>query len=953
MGLALALASASARSAEPVAGSSVKGVTLESAPAVFETTEQIMERHDRMLVEAPQTTLDFFLGRQDSSGRKVDPDAEGRTQGPALGLQSPTIAGPGSPALPQTVGVNANGPGSGASPCGTPPDTMGAVGPTQFISFVNCNIVSYNKSTGSADGVLNTTPDNFFTSVRSSSTSDPHIRYDRTSQRWFLSIIDVTFPNNRLLLAVSNTSTITPSTTWGFFYVQTAIGTHTNCLADYPTPGVDANAIYVGVNQFCGTSLNTASYAGSDLIVIQKSSVLGAGPIHATAFQNLGSFTPQGVDNTDPAPSEGYVIATSNSSWSQLDLFRVGGPASLSPTLSAVTHINTANQGQPATQPHQGNTGGANGNIDGSDNRLFAATFRDGSLWTAMTVGTTVSAGTCAGTAAPSGATRNAVFWWEFTGIPTGSTPSINQAGIVCDATATNPNYYSYGTIAPNGQKQAALGFTIAGSLTYLSAGTAGRLPGDTPGALQAINIYGPGAAAYNPTWDTGSSSGYRRWGDFSFTSVDPCDDQSLWTIQEYTPVANQYGTRFAQLKAPPPATPASASPPSVATGQSAASVVITGTSSAGSGFYDTPASLSGEPCRTRLASAVSGVIVNSVTWNSPTEVTLSLDTTSATAGAKNVTITNPDGQSAMGSGILTITSGCTPPATPTASNTGPYCAGGTVSLSTAAVSGATYSWTGPNGFASSSQNPTIPSATTAASGTYSVTITVAGCTSAAGSTNVVVKATPAIPIITAPAVVGAHSPGRIASVPAHAGSSYAWVIGNGTITSGQGTSQITFTAGTAGTLTLGVTESNAGCVSAPGNATVSVAPAGSALLFYTLPPCRVLDTRNATGPLGAPSLSPVATRTFDVSTSPCGVPPGAVAISVNLTVTNPLAPGFLVVFRSDIPQPGTSSISFPAGRTRANNALVALAVSSTTFSVFNNSAGTVDFILDVNGYLQ
>jgi hypothetical protein len=141
--------------------------------------------------------------------------------------------------------------------------------------------------------------------------------------------------------------------------------------------------------------------------------------------------------------------------------------------------------------------------------------------------------------------------------------------------------------------------------------------------------------------------------------------------------------------------------------------------------------------------------------------------------------------------------------------------------------------------------------------------------------------------------------------------------------------------------------------VSAPGNATVSVAPAGSALLFYTLPPCRVLDTRNATGPLGAPSLSPVATRTFDVSTSPCGVPPGAVAISVNLTVTNPLAPGFLVVFRSDIPQPGTSSISFPAGRTRANNALVALAVSSTTFSVFNNSAGTVDFILDVNGYLQ
>jgi hypothetical protein len=913
-----------------------------------------MARHERMLVEAPQKTLDLFVGRQDSSERKVDPDAVGRVQGPARGPQSPpTTSGAGSPDLPQTVGVNANGPGSGAFPCATPPDTMGAIGPTQFISFVNCNIVSYDKSTGVPDGVLSTTPNNFFNSVRTPfiSTSDSHIRYDRTSQRWFLFIIDVKFPNNRLLVAVSDTSTITLSTVWSFFFVQTAVGTHTNCLADYPTPGVDANALYVGVNQFCGATLNTATYAGSDLFVIQKSSVLGAGPIHATGFESVGSFTPQGVDNADPAATEGYVIATSNTSWSQLDLFRVHNPGSAAPTLSAALKINTANQGDPITQPHLGNTGGTSGEIDGSDNRLFAATLRDGSLWTAMTVGTTVSAGNCVGTAGGL-ADRDAAFWWEITGIPTGSTPSVSQAGIVCDPSATNPSFYSYPTIAPSGQGHAALGFTIAGSLNLLSAGTAGRLAGDTPGALQAINVFGPGVAAYNPPWDP-SLNGYRRWGDFSFTSLDPCDDQSLWTIQEYVPAANQYGTLFAQLKAPPPATPVSASPPSVAVGQSAASVVITGTSSGGSGFYDTPASLSGEPCRRRIVSTVSGVIVNSVTWNSPTEVTLSLDTTSATIGTKDVTLTNPDGQLATGSGILTITSGCTPPATPTASNTGPYCAGATVSLSTPAVSGATYSWTGPNGFTSSSQNPTIPTATATASGTYGVTVTVAGCTSAAGTTSVVVNPVPATPVVTAPSSVGAGSPNRTASVPAHTGSSYSWVIGNGTITAGQGTSQITFTAGAAGTLTLAVTESNAGCVGAPGSATVSVAPAGSAVLFYSLPPCRVLDTRNPTGPLGAPPLQPGATRTFDVSTSSCGIPPGAVAISANLTVTNEGAPGLLVLFRSDASLPGTSSITFPAARTRANNALVGLASSSTTFSVVNGSAGTVDFILDVNGYFQ
>lgn len=158
LALVFAFGAASARSAEPGAGQPAQGVALESAPAVFETTAQIMARHDRMLLEAPQRTLDFFIGRQDSRERKLDPDAEGRLQGPARGPQSPSIAGSGDLDLPQTVGVNADGPGSGASPCGTPPDTMGAVGPTQFIAFVNCNVVSYDKSTGLPDGVLNRRP---------------------------------------------------------------------------------------------------------------------------------------------------------------------------------------------------------------------------------------------------------------------------------------------------------------------------------------------------------------------------------------------------------------------------------------------------------------------------------------------------------------------------------------------------------------------------------------------------------------------------------------------------------------------------------------------------------------------------------------------------------------------------------------------------------------------------
>lgn len=57
-----------------------------------------------------------------------------------------------------------------------------------------------------------------------------------------------------------------------------------------------------------------------------------------------------------------------------------------------------------------------------------------------------------------------------------------------------------------------------------------------------------------------------------------------------------------------------------------------------------------------------------------------------------------------------------------------PVCAGSTLNLSATTVSGATYSWTGPNSFTSSLQNPTI-SYTAANEGIYTVQITVAGCT--------------------------------------------------------------------------------------------------------------------------------------------------------------------------------------------------------------------------------
>lgn len=80
------------------------------------------------------------------------------------------------------------------------------------------------------------------------------------------------------------------------------------------------------------------------------------------------------------------------------------------------------------------------------------------------------------------------------------------------------------------------------------------------------------------------------------------------------------------------------------------------------------------------------------------------------------------------------------------ATNSGPYMEGQTIALTTNSVDGATYTWTGPSGFTSSLQTPTIGGASTADAGVYSVAITNA-CGSATATTTVAVFAQPKISI--------------------------------------------------------------------------------------------------------------------------------------------------------------------------------------------------------------
>lgn len=536
-----------------------------------------------------------------------------------------------------------------------PPDDMGAVGPTQFIVAVNGRIKSFNKMTGVADGVMNVNPTTFFSTVISTMantfTSDPRIRYDRLSARWIIIIIDVPGGSgsvaNSCLLAVSNTSTITNATVWTF---SKFLG-QANIFFDYPTLGIDKNALYIGGNMF---SL-AGAFTGTNGYVINRASFLAGGAYTVNTFLNLctaagaGPFTPQGVDNFDTNPTEGYFIGVDGATFSTLMIRRVSNPGG-TPTISGNISLTVPTTTTSTTIPHLGNTGGTNGNLDGLDDRLFAAFIRNGHLWTSHSfrVAATGVASTAVGF-------RNGSRWYDIQNLTT--TPTLTQSGTVFDAAATNPRWYSIPTMMVSGQGHAVFSLTTGGLNDRANAATTVRLATDALGTTQPPVLTTASSTAYNPTGNPGGAGG-RRWGDYSYVSLDPQDDMSMWMVHQFCNATNTYGVNVTKVLAPLPATPASCSPASVTKGLPSVNVIVTGTAVAGSGFYDPGADLAAPALAFNhiTASVSGGVIVNSITYTDPTHVTLNISTVGATIGSQTITVTNPDGQSfTSAGGILTV----------------------------------------------------------------------------------------------------------------------------------------------------------------------------------------------------------------------------------------------------------------------------------------------------------
>ena len=540
----------------------------------------------------------------------------------------------------------------------TPPDNCGDVGTSQVIATANTRLKVFTKpivtgpgintptgtSTQTPPATFNVDLNTFFSNetLKITNISDPHIRFDRLTKRWFIVAIDVDHDvDNYCCIAVSNNDVITSSSVFNFYYFNVSqTGGKANEFFDYPTLGVDRYALNIGGNMFA----NALTYAGSNMWVVNKDSLI-AGVLKVTGFDHSTTktdmYTPQGVQNDDATAPFGYFIGSSQSLYSKLVIRRIDH-TSIVPVLSADINLNTIQTYAPNTVIIP-----LGDSIDGNDHRLCAAMMMKNkitgktSLWTAQGSSSDIT-----GNVTTTG-DRDGIVWFEIGNMDI--SPSIVQSSRVFDANTPEPTSvnYIYPTIATSGQGHSIMGFTSAGKSKYPQATVAGRYRTDPGGVFQLPVDLTNATSRYNP--------GASRWGDFTQTVVDPIDNMTMWTFTQYADTVNSWGVRAGQLIAPPPSVPKLDTVPICNT----STIIVSGISINNSEFFD-PGDDKNGPGFNRLTITVTGpsaISVTNIKLINQDTISASFNLPDGTlAGTYVVTVTNPDGQSSTTSFVLAAT---------------------------------------------------------------------------------------------------------------------------------------------------------------------------------------------------------------------------------------------------------------------------------------------------------
>lgn len=418
-------------------------------------------------------------------------------------------------ALSLAVGLDFTGTTFGSQSSSYPPDTMGAVGPDHIVEIVNGRYAVYRKSDGVR--VQTSSLNQFWTSsgtAYSGSTFDPRILYDASSQRFFAVSTDNARAPNGYLVAVSASSD--PTAGWSGFRIDSDASD--TMWADFPTLGIDADAVIVGATMFALGSSATAS--SSSLVVIPKADLLAPLPTiaRATSFENtLVGFQAQPVVDLDGGGLPALLISGTIAPLGLVMTNTISGTAA-APVLGPRTNLAVP----PMLGPPAANQPGLKANLDSGDSRFGSNIVeRDGRAW------------------AVHGVEQNghaAVRWMAFDAM----TSELLDSGLITDPALD----LFYPSIAINDRGDIVIGMSGSSETTFASSFA---VLGQTAGGVTQFGspiLLEAGLADYQRL----GSDGRNRFGDYSATVVDPSDPAVFWTFQEFVPSANVWGVRITQL---------------------------------------------------------------------------------------------------------------------------------------------------------------------------------------------------------------------------------------------------------------------------------------------------------------------------------------------------------------------------------------------------------------------
>ncbi len=793
-----------------------------------------------------------------------------------------------------------------------PPDTNGAVGSTQYVQWVNTYFAVFDKHAGAL--LAGPTPGNtlwtgFGGDCESNNDGDPIVLYDKLANRWVMSQFSVTTTPYLQCIAVSLDADATGS--WYRYSFEYSY------IDDYPKMGVWPDAYYETFNMF-----DDDGFVGSDACAYNRAAMLNGQTATQICFQQdatVGGLLPADVDGTasPPAGSPNYMLTYGANSLElykfHVDFNTPSNSTFTGPTEIPVAAFNPLCDGGSECVPQLGTSSALDSLADRLMYRLAYRNFGDHE---SLVVNHSVAVNGGSG-----------IRWYEIQA--PGGTPVVAQQGTY----APDSNYRWMGSIAMDHIGDIAVGYSVSSGGMYPSIAFAGRMPSDPAGGLEAETAILSGS---------GSQLNSDRWGDYSAMTVDPVDDCTFWYTQLYLPANGTFNwrTRIVNFAFP-------------------------GCSGGGDyiGFYPSELSFGDQTVGTESAaqqitlSNLESVplIISSITTTGDfvqsnncgselatnAQCTINVSFQPTATGVRTGTLTETDNgpgspRVADLTGLGTLAENCTP-----------Y-----VLSNGSFESGTLQCWTAGGAL--------VPSVSTlqAQDGSFSAQLGASSPPEPDGdswiSQTITVPTSMQAPTLSfwywpwsadtiehnwQEAQLQDSNGNMLAQIFKVASNTQVWT---------QVTFDLTPYEGQTVQIYFNVHEDGYGYLTYMYLDDVSIYDAGPGSRLIPVTPCRVVDTRGATGTFGGPSIAGGTSRDFPIPQGSCGIPQTATAYALNVTAVPHGPLNYLTIWPTGSSQPVVSTLNSYDGRVKANAAVVP-AGSNQAVSVFVTN--TADVILDISGY--